>query len=536
MESDNARLISRETEDFRRKAPWFGARHTFAFLGFLGFVNVYAMRVNLSVAIVAMVNNTAIDHNNGSHPDTNSTCPVPLQTNTTHSTSQDGPFDWDEKTQGYVLGSFFYGYVVTQLPGGRLAELYGGKWIFGIGILTTAVFTLITPVAAKYSVYLLIAVRVLEGLGEGVTFPVMHSMLSQWAPPLERTKLVAVIYAGAQFGTVVSLPISGILCDTLGWESVFYVFGGFGIVWFVFWISLVYDSPAKHPFISEAEKDLIEISLGKRSVLSCTTTIARSGSSESVNRTVSEPIRRPIPWKSILTSVPVWAIIVAHCCQNWGFYTLLTELPTYMKQILHFDIKTNAFLSALPYLVMWIVSVSGSYVVDFLRSREYLSTTAARKLANSLAFYIPAASLVASAFVGCQTEAVVSLLCITVGVNGLNYSGFNANHIDIASNFSGTLMGITNMLGNLMGFLAPMAVSAIVQGHEDIEHWQTVFFIAAAVYVFGNSFFLIFGTGVEQSWNKTKEELEQGTTEVDGPNEGPILRVPTRDLIDDDVY
>ena len=41
------------------KGPWVGARHIFALLGFLGFVNVYAMRVNLSVAIVAMVNQTS---------------------------------------------------------------------------------------------------------------------------------------------------------------------------------------------------------------------------------------------------------------------------------------------------------------------------------------------------------------------------------------------------------------------------------------------------------------------------------------------
>ena len=81
------------------------------------------------------------------------------------------------------------------------------------------------------------------------------------------------------------------------------------------------------------------------------------------------------------------------------------------------------------------------------------------------AFYIPAASLIGLAFVGCQHEAVLALLCITVGFNGLNYCGFNANHIDIASNFSGTLMGITNMASNFMGFLAPMAVSAIVEGH-----------------------------------------------------------------------
>ncbi len=48
-----------------------------------------------------------------------------------------------------------------------------------------------------------------------------------------------------------------------------------------------------------------------------------------------------VPWRSILTSVPVWALVLTHMAQNWGFYTLLTELPTYMKNILHFNIKVR---------------------------------------------------------------------------------------------------------------------------------------------------------------------------------------------------
>jgi hypothetical protein len=51
-----------------------------------------------------------------------------------------------------------------------------------------------------------------------------------------------------------------------------------------------------------------------------------------------------VPWRSILTSVPVWALVLTHMAQNWGFYTLLTELPTYMKNILHFNIKVRRVL------------------------------------------------------------------------------------------------------------------------------------------------------------------------------------------------
>lgn len=67
---------------------------------------------------------------------------------------------------GIVLSSFFYGYIITQLPGGFLALKCGGKNLFGLGILSTAVLTLLTPVAARASVGLLVALRVLIGLCE----------------------------------------------------------------------------------------------------------------------------------------------------------------------------------------------------------------------------------------------------------------------------------------------------------------------------------------------------------------------------------
>lgn len=75
-------------------------------------------------------------------------------------------YAWDPDTQGWILGSFFYGYIITQIPGGYFARQIGGKLLLGVGILSTAVFTLFTPLAANLGVGYLIAVRALEGLGE----------------------------------------------------------------------------------------------------------------------------------------------------------------------------------------------------------------------------------------------------------------------------------------------------------------------------------------------------------------------------------
>lgn len=71
---------------------------------------------------------------------------------------------------GLILGAFFYGYIVTQLPGGWLASRYGGKVVFGCGVLLTSVAALFTPAAAYHSVAILMLVRVVEGLGQVVKY------------------------------------------------------------------------------------------------------------------------------------------------------------------------------------------------------------------------------------------------------------------------------------------------------------------------------------------------------------------------------
>lgn len=75
-------------------------------------------------------------------------------------------YNWDSATQGWILGSFFYGYILTQIPGGYLAGRCGAKWLMGFGVLGTALFTLLTPLAADLGASYLIVVRVLEGVGE----------------------------------------------------------------------------------------------------------------------------------------------------------------------------------------------------------------------------------------------------------------------------------------------------------------------------------------------------------------------------------
>lgn len=109
----------------------------------------------------------------------------------------DGEFKWSAATQGYILSSFFYGYVLTQIPFGMLAKRYGALGFLGWGMLLNSVFAFVVPIAArKGGVFWLCVIRFIQGLGEGPIVPCTHAMLAKWIPPTERSRMGAAVYAG----------------------------------------------------------------------------------------------------------------------------------------------------------------------------------------------------------------------------------------------------------------------------------------------------------------------------------------------------
>ena len=131
----------------------------------------------------------------------------------------------------------------------------------------------------------------------------------------------------------------------------------------------------------------------------------------------------PVPWRKVFSSGPVWALVMVHVAQNYGFYTLLTELPTYMHNVLHFNIRSNAMVSALPYLAMLIVSLLVTRLADHLISAGF-DRTLVRKFFNSVGVYLPAVFIAAAGYSGCDSFLVIVFLVLAVGVNGAQYAGF----------------------------------------------------------------------------------------------------------------
>lgn len=152
-------------------------RYIIAIMSGLGFCISFGIRCNLGVAIVEMVNNSTI-YVDGK-PE--------IQT---------AQFNWDPETVGLIHGSFFWGYIVTQIPGGFISNKFAANRVFGAAIFLTSTLNMFIPSAARVHYGCVMCVRILQGLVEGVTYPACHGMWSKWAPPLERSRLATTSFCG----------------------------------------------------------------------------------------------------------------------------------------------------------------------------------------------------------------------------------------------------------------------------------------------------------------------------------------------------
>lgn len=474
-------------------------------MAFLGYSLQYMLKINLGIAIVCMVNNTAI-HNNIATVDNasdqfeiNSTSigqssgVMCLFQEAEDSQKMEGEFMWSKKTQGFVLASYFYGYLITQIPGGWLAAKYGGRNVLVISNIVASLLTITAPWFARWNYIALSVCRFLIGLAHGAFWPAMSAIFVYWAPAKERTKIVGSSTAGAWVGNIIALPLGGFLCAygfDGGWASIFYLFGAFGVVWSLVFAVLITDTPATHWFISEEERIYLEY--------------------ENVNISSSKE-KKPLktPWVEIFSNKVCWATFIAHFCNNWGNYLFLTQLPSFMKDVLKFNIKSNGSMSAIPYIACAIVTVTFGSVSDRLIRANYVTKSNARRLFNGFGLGGPMIAVICLSFVNCSLP-YLGVVCLTAAMafNGFYWCGGPLVNInDIAGPYSGIVFGIANSFGTLPGIICPYFVGIFTKNQTQKE-WQIVFLIAAGVYLIGAIVFALFGNSNIQKWAVSKESSE----------------------------
>ncbi|PSN29208.1 hypothetical protein C0J52_26020 [Blattella germanica] len=472
-------------------------RYIVATMCFLGLAVQYLVKVSLSVAIVAMVKVENKTTESRGFTDVLSVAVRSEESDVcpggeivSDSGSENGEFEWDEELQGYILSSYYYGYLATQLLGGRLSEIFGTKLVFGSGVFLSGLITILSPVLARVDASGLIAARVMAGLSGGIVVPAMHNLLAKWFVPQEMLFLGAFMMAGNPAGAMLSMAISGVIAEAGGWSMVFYIFGAVGMLYVVLWGFLVYDTPSKHPRISTFEKQYI---------------LDGTGQDKEENE---KKISHPVPWISIFTSVPMYTHMIMGIGSAWVNFTIMTELPSYLSNVLHFDVQASGTISALPYVFLVITSLISGYVSQKLIQSGWLSKLNVYRIFNGLTL-----GLLFVTFVGCDDTANVALMVTAQALCGGYQGGSLFNHVDLGNKFAGTLAGIFFTTMSVMGVLAPTFVGLIISDQRSISSWNTVFYVGAAIPAVCTTFYILFGSTDEQSWNKVPDQSSQAQEE-----------------------
>lgn len=486
-----------------KQQGYLPARYIVCMMSFIGTMMCYILRVNINFSIMAMVQQRGtLEFNTTEEEDAN----ICNFSNIRPHIKQEylGEFDWDEWTQAQIIGSFYLGYICSQIPGGRLAERFGGSQVVGISMTIAAILNLLLPLAAYNNYSALITVRVLLGIAEGATFPALQALLVHWAPPQERSWLLTLVFIGSMFGIIIAYPASAALIKLWGWTATFYVPGCVTLIWCCMWCFIVSNTPNEFRWISQYEKNYIAASIGD------TVRGARQKSPS-------------LPIKSMLKSMAFWSTVVNGIGASFGYFTLLTYMPVYMETMLHYDMHMNAMLSGLPYLGFVVVSIAIGSIGDTLRQRSIITTVTLRKASQTICNLGPAICLICVTFLECERDMTIALLFISIACQGGEISGWIVNSVDLAPNFAGTLTGISNALATSAGWIAPLIVAALTNDQQTFAQWHKVFYIISGIYIGSTLFYLIFASGEVQNWNFTVPQLDFDDKEDDGKSQEEVV-------------
>ncbi|KAF8370264.1 hypothetical protein HHK36_031700 [Tetracentron sinense] len=394
-----------------------------------------------------------------------------------------------QSTKGTILSTFYYGYACSQVPGGWAAQRIGGRRVLLLSFVLWSLTCALVPLDPN-QVMMLVLARFLVGVAQGFIFPSIHTVLAQWVPPHERSRSVSLTMSGMYLGAAAGMLFLPSLVKFKGPQSVFLAEAALGAAWSLIWFKCASDQPRlDHPKAATAGfgESLLPIKGNMQKMK-----VENGGSSGHASI---------IPWKRILLSLPVWAIVVNNFTFHYALYVLMNWLPTYFEQGLQLSLQDMGSSKMMPYLNMFIFSNIGGVVADHLITRRILSVTRTRKFLNTIGFIVASLALMILPMFRTSGGAVFCS-SVALGFLALGRAGFAVNHMDVAPRYVGILMGISNTAGTLAGIvgvgLTGQLLEAAKTTHSDLsspESWKPVFFIPGILCIFSSFVFLLFSTG-----------------------------------------
>jgi MFS transporter, ACS family, glucarate transporter len=232
------------------------------------------------------------------------------------------------------------------------------------------------------------------------------------------------------------------LMQRWGWRTAFYVCGMLGLVVALIWNRYATDRPEQHSGVNAAELAMIR----SRSV------------GNQLSRESRDSLRANPPWKEILSSRSVWALISRAFCIGYPAYIFYTWFYIYLVRVRGLTVMQGGVWGSAPFLAIAVLAPLGGWFSD--RAVARFGYRRGRQTALWLGVLCSGTTLWLGGH-ATNTIAAIILLAVAAGSNLFATATLWAVCIDLAPTFSGSLSGLMNTLGTLGGAVSPILTAHI---------------------------------------------------------------------------
>jgi MFS transporter, ACS family, D-galactonate transporter len=328
---------------------------------------------------------------------------------------------------GILLSAFFWTYTALQSVIGWLVDRYGANLVMSLGLFVWSLSTAATGLASGFS--MLLALRLLLGIGESVVFPASSKILAGHLSEHSRGFANSLICAAMRWGTAIGTFGGGFILARYGWRATFVVLGLIGLLWLPAW-------RIWKPAHADAERH-----------------IGREGAPS---------------FAAILQVRSFWGAAAGHFSANYLAYFLMTWLPYYLVHERHLSIDSMVGTAGTLYAVDSVCAIATGWISDRC-IRGGGSATFVRKWAMGIGFSVAAVALAACAVAGPGTY-LACLVVIAVGCGIANANVFAVAQTLAGPRGAGRWVGLQNCIANFAGIFGPALTGIIVDwtGHFEV--------------------------------------------------------------------
>ena len=338
---------------------------------------------------------------------------------------------------GVLITAFFWTYTAVLAISGWIVDTLNVNWVLVAGFAIWSLATAATGLVEGFA--LLLACRMLLGLGESAAFPSYSKMIALNVPQEHRGIANAMIMSGMSLGPAVGTYVCGLSMARYGWRPVFIVIGVASLVWLLPWVRFM---PENLPVgdVRASSASTLRV-LGERNF---------------------------------------WGAAAGHFCCNYPFYFLIVWLPLYLVRERHFTMQEMAKEASLFYIVFAMVSPMVGWTADVF-VRKGIDTSIVRKACMGVGHALVAAGVLACGAVDARIS-FAGLMVMGVG------SGFVGPNIYVFAQTlagpttAGKWTGLQTCVGNFAGVVVGPLTGWIV---DRTGHFGAAFSVCAGVEVFG---------------------------------------------------